>query len=756
MGRNDDQFAPTVNFSGSVLSITHKNSETGFAILRVKGDKDAVVPYADKKGCITVLGPLAEVGCGQRLSVTGKLTAHAKYGPQVKVEHFQLLEPTGITEIVAYLTHNVKWVGEHYAKKIVAEFGLDTLRVLDETPDKLYDIKGINKQRAEGIKEAWKDLRSVRELLMFATAVGIGHSYVAKIHKCYGAAAIRVIRQDPYRLARDIEGIGFKKADEIAQRMGVPEISDIRVQAACLFLLEEHANMLGNCFVYRGDLLNEATEFLENPQITYEYVEQVVAQAAANKVIIDDEGRLYAPALYQAEVDVASRLGRLLRAAVPASLRGQPLQAALHQALTSTGLELHPVQVEAVERTMSSKVSVITGGPGVGKTTVTRAVVAGYRAAGETILLLAPTGKAAKRMGEVIGHRASTVHRHLYSLGKQVKDGLSEPDEVLIRGVVIVDESSMVDLKLFRWLLQFLHESAVLVMVGDEDQLPSVGPGSILRDLIASPRVATTKLTQIFRQAAGSDIIRHAHAINGGITPPICKLNRELVAARGWPKTDFYLIESDDQERMAAIAEWCVTAMAVRLGFDPKREVQVLTPMRKMAAGVVELNKRLQSALNPEPEDHIKRWDESVWGVGDRIMQLKNNYQYPLFNGDQGQITGFKHDDAGDVTHMTCDFEGQVVDIERADFNEQTLAYASTVHKSQGSEYPMVVMVLHKAHYQLLQRNLLYTGITRSRKVVVLIADPSALSRAIANNKVARRNTYLMERLEAGATARAA
>jgi exodeoxyribonuclease V alpha subunit len=536
----------------------------------------------------------------------------------------------------------------------------------------------------------------------------------------------------------------------------VPELSERRIRAACLFLVEQHADQRGDCFVYRTDLINETVEFLENPSIGPQEVDMIITRAAEADILVDDNGRIYQKRLYQQETELARMLSTMLSQPLPNELAGPAVDKAIMSALGSVGMELHATQVEAIDRTLRSKISIITGGPGTGKTTITKAVVAGYQSAGVPITLLAPTGSASRRMTKVIGVPASTVHRKLFALDKLRKKNNLTLEEVQIHGVVIVDEGSMADLFIAHWIATYLAPDAVLVIVGDEDQLPSVGPGSILRDLIACGRVAVTKLTHIFRQAAGSDIIRHAHAINKGIVPPIARINREHVLARGWPQSDFVMMEVVDQDKQAKAAVWAATTLARSMGFDPKTDVQVLTPMRKGDAGVANLNKVLQEAINPNPPESIDRPDGTHWGTGDRLMQLCNHYPgkddsnpYYLFNGEQGLLTSFvrEEDAKRSVEGINTNFDDDEILIERADFNELTLANAMTVHKSQGSEYAMVIIVLHTAHYVLLQRNLFYTGVTRGRKFVVLITHPDALSMAVHNNRISKRNTYLQERL---------
>ena len=381
-----------LNLSGSVHGVLYKNTESGYAALRFKADAEAQVPYRDPRGCITIIGSLAGISVGQRMSIQGQLVNHRKYGPQVQVEHFVFLEPKDITDIVLYLAENIPYVDRYYAGKIVEKFGTDTLRILDEDPDRLREIKGFGEKRIEGTKKAWEELRSLRSLLMLCSQVGLGHGFVARIHKKYGDGSEQVIRTDPYRLARDIHGIGFQKADEVARALGIPEVSDMRICAAALHQVEQRADQRGDCFVYQSDLVGETHQFLNHPDITEAMVASVVQAAIEIGILVAESNRIYCPDLHEAECNAADLMRKLLAAPLPEELRGEALEAAIATAVASTGLELHQVQIDAIDRSMRSKVSIITGGPGVGKTTITKAVVAGYEKAGLPITLMAPTG----------------------------------------------------------------------------------------------------------------------------------------------------------------------------------------------------------------------------------------------------------------------------------------------------------------------------------------------------------------------------
>jgi exodeoxyribonuclease V alpha subunit len=733
-----------LQLSGIIDAVISAKPESGWGAMRLKVDEGTFAPYKDDRGRVTIVGGIASLAVGQRVSVSGEIT-RSKYGPQLQVTDVSVLEPQTVTEILKYLTHNVYSVGPKTARAIVDTFGMDTFKILDDDLDRLYDVPGIDKVRAEGIKKAWDEKRAERKFLQFATRAGITGTFVSRILREYGDQAEQKVSEDPYCLCRDIKGIGFKKADEIAIHLGLAETDIRRVRACALFVLQEASSGPGECFLYRQDLIRVTHELLNHRQITVEDVDAAVSDAAERGIVIDDSGRIYDPKIFNCETKAAEKLLAILSQPMPPELAGDDLDAIIEGASSSTGLTLDPVQIEAIDRTLRSKLAVLTGGPGTCKTTITRALVAGYERAGLMINMLAPTGRAAKRMSEVIGRYAETIHRRLHSLSKMIKDGAAIED-VLMRGVLIIDEVSMVDIEVLAWLLSYVHPSCIVIFVGDADQLPSVGPGSVLRDLLGCPKIAATKLTKPQRQAVGSDIVRHAHDINNGVTPQIQKVSREIIKARGWPKTDMMLIECDDQEKQAAIVRWCVSKLVPAFGFNPAEDVQVLSPMKKGAAGVENLNKQVQDVINPNPEDSIDRFG-TRWGSGDRMMNTRNNRETGLCNGDQGRIVRFERNAEAEVVKLIGSFDGQDKELERVDWNDLMLAYACTVHKSQGSEYPVVIMCLHTGHFKMLQRNMLYTGVTRSRKLVILVAHPQAVSMAVRNNQVSKRNTYLMERL---------
>jgi exodeoxyribonuclease V alpha subunit len=744
-----------VEIEGVIETVTCDKPESGWGVRRLKVDLKQYGdwPFVNRKGICTIVGPCAESKVGERVKVAGKVK-NSSFGLQIQIDTIQRLEPRGTVEIAKFLEENVKNIGPKNARRIVEMFGEDTIKVIDNNPERLLEVKGIGADRYKSILKEWQAKQEYRKLLMFCTTAGISTVFLNKIYKKYEDAAIDTIKADPYKLARDIAGIGFKKADEIARHLGVVEMSDLRLRAACEHILEEKMQNEGHCFLPRIELINLTTEFLQTitPQVTHQMVTQVVQQAIDKQILVVEEDRVYLPDILACENRVARRLARMASMKTPPRDRDR-IAEIIGAAKKAAGVELHPTQMEAVLRCLANRVSVLTGGPGTGKTTITKAVVNGWLKSGLGVTLLAPTGRAAKRMGQVIGLEASTMHRKLFQLGKDQREAANDVEydadpgaNTFGHSVVFLDESSMVDIKLMDWFLRFCTDETILVVIGDRDQLPSVGPGAVLRDLIASGVVGTTVLTHIFRQAQGSDICVAAHAINRGEMPKLNILSRQTGIPQG---TDMFASLITDAEQQTQMAVWAATFMAQRLGFDPIRDVMVLSPQRKNACGVDMLNAKLQEALNPNPPKSVMRGPGIRWGVGDKVMHTANSLKLNLSNGDMGVITDIEFGINGkDLSGIHVDFDGRIVKFENGDeWSNLILAYASTIHKVQGSEAPLLIMVLHTSHFTLLQRNLVYTGLTRGKRHAHLIAHPNALEMAIRNNKVAQRNTRLAEKL---------
>jgi exodeoxyribonuclease V alpha subunit len=744
---NDHAPATSPTIAGTVTTITWASEETGFGIARLKADEAYLrYPCVNKGGICTLVGPIAKITPGEHLQVWGKMKEHPKYGPQVEVESFRLMEPKGYWELIHYLSKNVKGIEKVLAKAIVDKFGENTLAVIDHTPERLLEVHNVGDKRLKEIIAIWQEQREFRTLLMFATNIGIGGAALQKIYKKYKGRAVEVIRQDPYRLSRDIWGIGFKKADEIAKHLGVPELSPLRLTAAIEHILTEKSQQVGDCFQYAVELVQATIEFLNEPNtITNELIRRTLLDAVKNKKLVADGDKIYLPALYDAEQYVATVMGKIARDPMPLTLQGKKLDQAVSAAIQAFKFEPAPTQHEGVVKCLSSKISVLTGGPGTGKTSITQAIVHGFEKAGIQVTLMAPTGRAAKRMKEVIGRESSTIHRILFTKEKSLResDDGGVPEHVRIGGVIILDEVSMVDVQLLKWLLKFVKLDAILVFVGDKDQLPSVGAGAVLRDLIESGVIAVTHLTQVFRQAAGSNISLAAADVNAGKMPNLNYFGRNHPVVQ----SDIYTVVKEDAEEQAQVALWCATEMPRQFGFDPIKDCQVLCPMRKGAAGVENMNGLLQKALNPSPSKFVERGAGIRWGIGDKVMQTSNDYLVGAMNGDLGSIVSMDVD-GGKLAYLEVDFEGHVCKYTCGEeWEKLSLAYATTIHKSQGSEHKMVVLLMHTSHYMMLQRNLLYTAMTRGKKLVVQVVHPDALRHAVNNNKIARRNTMLAERL---------
>ncbi len=726
---------------GVVERITFHNPENGYTVAKV----------ATRRGLVTVVGAMAGIHVGASIEMRGEWTNHPKFGQQFKVDDYRTVLPATAAGIEKYLGSGlIKGVGPVTARRIVRHFGADALRIIDEEPDRLKEVLGVGKKRVAMIKAAWIEQRQIKEVMIFLQSHGVSTGLAVKIYKHYGDAAIGVLKTNPYQLQRDIYGIGFKTADKIAMALGIPHDSPERVAAGVQYVLSEDTNE-GNVFTPREKLTARAAELLEVPPELAEaaidrlqgeqqvQIEPVRYQAKPESLQLRETQAVYLTPMYYSEVGVASRLRKLNDARLVTGITRLPAfqtfdwDQAFRYLKQQLGVALAPAQRQAVQTALTHPVTVLTGGPGTGKTTTLRAIIRLLRAAGAKFALAAPTGRAAKRMSEVTGAEARTIHRLLEVSPGEGFSFKRNADNPLDADMVIVDEASMLDVLLTNHLLKAIPPGAHLLLVGDVDQLPSVGAGNVLRDIIASGEVAVVQLQTIFRQAADSYIITNAHRINQGQMPLFSKDAR-----------DFFLFPMAETEPAAdMVVDLVVRRIPRRFGI-PSREIQALTPMHRGPLGVAALNQSLQTLLNPPAANKPERAQGGrVFRVGDRVMQTRNNYDLDVFNGDMGVITNI---DA--IMHtLTVDFDGQPAVYDWANLDELTHAWAISVHKSQGSEFRAVVMPVHTTHYIMLQRNLLYTGVTRARELVVLVGTKKAIGIAVRNDKVAERHTALAERL---------
>jgi exodeoxyribonuclease V alpha subunit len=730
------------HLSGVIERVTFHNPETGFAVLRVLATKP--------RGQVTVVGQLPNVVAGEYVEADGEWVHDRDHGHQFKASTLRTLPPQTVEGIEKYLGSGmVKGIGPHYARKIVETFGARALAVIDESPSFLNEVKGIGPRRIERIRESWHQQKAVRGILVFLQSHGVGTARAVRIYKTYGDKAVDTVRENPYRLATDIWGVGFKTADELAERLGIDRNSPLRARAAIRYVLQElngdghvgypEADLVARTAQLTGIDLDIVKSAVEAGMKEEEFVRERLTlpsppDGGEGRVRGDGESWLYLKPLFQAETGVARDLRRLCKGQHP--LPTINFEVALAWVEKKMGLELAPTQREAIRRAATQKVLVVTGGPGTGKTTIVRGILEIFAAKGRTVALAAPTGRAAKRLSETTGREAKTIHR-LLEFDASIGGFKRDREKALDLDLLVIDEASMIDVVLMSQLLRAVPPWACLVLVGDVDQLPSVGPGTVLADIIASGAVPVVRLTEIFRQAGQSWIVRAAHRVNYG----------ELPESAPGSQGDFYFVESNTPEQ---IIDTIITMLRDRIpakfGFDSLRDVQLLSPMNRSELGARNLNIKLQEVLNPATSEQRSEIQRFGWTfrIGDKVLQTVNNYDKDVFNGDIGRVAAIDTPEQ----ELTVEYEGRRVVYDFGELDELSLAYALSIHKSQGSEYPAVIIPLHTQHYMLLQRNLLYTGITRGKKLVVLVGSRKALATAVGRRDTSLRYSGLCQRLQ--------
>jgi exodeoxyribonuclease V alpha subunit len=702
--------------AGLVERVTYHNAENGFCVLRAnaRGHRDVV----------TVVGHAATIAAGEWITASGEWVNDRTYGQQFKARFLRTSPPTSADGIEKYLSSGmIRGIGPAYAKKLLRAFGENVFDVIEATPHRLREVEGIGRVRAASILAAWAEQKAVPEIMVFLHSHGVGTARAVRIYKTYGPDAIQVMSENPYRLARDIRGVGFKTADAIAMKLGIEKSAMVRVRAGICYALTEAMDE-GHCGLPTEELIPLAEKLLEVPQELIRTALDLELQEGT--VVGDRVGEtpcVFLAGLYQAERAIAERLMRLANGRLPWPWIDS--DKALPWVEGRIGLSLAESQIAAIRLALMSKVLVMTGGPGVGKTTIVNAILRILAAKGTNLLLCAPTGRAGKRMTEATGFEAKTIHRLLEvdPKGGGFKRGDDNP---LDCDLLVVDETSMVDVMLMQALMEAVPDKAALLIVGDIDQLPSVGPGQVLADVISSCAVPVVRLTEVFRQAAQSQIIVSAHRINQGVIPDLRKPEGE---------SDFYFVEADNPESaVSRIIELVKTRIPRRFRLDPIRDVQVLCPMNRGGVGARSLNIELQAALNPAGERKVERFGWT-FAPGDKVMQIENDYDKEVYNGD----IGFVADVEPDKGELTASFDGRLVSYGLGELDALVPAYAASIHKSQGSEYPAVVIPVMTQHYAMLQRNLLYTGVTRGKQLVVLVGQKKAVAIAVRNVSGRRR-----------------
>lgn len=702
---------------GIIERITYTNFDTGYSVLKLK-----CKGYLD---LVTVVGNISAVNVGSVLTIKGVWSSNPKYGKQFNVEEWEESLPATLLGMEKYLGSGlIKGIGPVYAQKIINYFKEDTFKIMEECPERMSEISGIGPKKIETIKKSWHDQKEIKNIMLFLQNFGISTAFGARIYKTYGQESISVLEENPYKMADDIWGIGFKTADNLAMKLGIDKESDIRCRSGIFYVLSKFSEN-GDCFAYYEKLLEVSQEILE---IQLENIKRVLEDSILKQELFRDGEAIYLPPFYFAEVGVAKKIKNILRASKNKKI--DRCEKIINEFQTEKNFLFEKIQKEALIISAKSKIMVLTGGPGTGKTTTTQGIISIFQKNGLDVLLAAPTGRAAKRITETTGLEAKTIHR---LLEYKPPEGYKKNEENKLEGdVLILDESSMIDLLLMYNLLKAVPDHMILIIVGDSDQLPSVGPGSILHDIIQSGVIPVVKLQEIFRQGQGSRIITNAHKINRGENPDLS----------GGKESDFFFLETTtNEETLEKIIDYTTNRIPKYYKLDPMYDIQILTPMQRGDTGAQNLNLVLQEKLNPSKE-FLKRGG-TEYRLNDKVMQIRNNYDKEVYNGDVGVISKLNIDEKTIIVN----YDGKEIEYDILELDELVLSYGTTIHKSQGSEYPVVIIPLSFSHYVMLQRNLIYTGITRAKKLLVLVGDKKALFYGIKNNTTKDRNSLLIKRL---------